>query len=1001
MSTIDEQEQNQDRELKQVEELAKRGAKSSFNAAKKAIKKGVKLLVDAIGWKYTLIITAVIIGVILLLCLFVFIITYIDGAWDADSESNAPYMVAQELGQVEEKLLSNESEQNNNDNSQEEEKVNLKASTLDIIKLDDNKGYSFDFDLDQRVENIIEKLKENKGRLDVYLSKDKQTEYLKTFIKAELVTQYPDLRSVEEMERDNVQDRILESTSDNFHGAIKVRRYKNGEEGSLLDYVDLDTFNSYIDNNNNEALNHFSLTEDMQLIVAQYNSTTTTTASDLPGTKGTDIKEGGYTTSTLDYKSMLAQHSMPFDFLWGLLVITQDEDFVYDLAKLALNSDIEIGIYDNITYTKVVKNTKYKETIDSDIQMKDLISGTTKSYTYTDENNYQVVEETVSTSNMPTLAINKAHTWIVNYDREYTYEATSMSSEEKSEPDKPLQSDIDEKLYENSSEINNTLRKRLDQAKESFKQLLRKNNEKIYNENASGGKSGTSQIISQVQEYKLADAIIATKTKLYQLETKTTTNIISRSYLEGEVTIEEKTDKNKEGNFVYLFTRYEKAYSRLMSAPEWFFKILQASQKASNMEDTIRYLLYKASGKDLGVTSLNLTLFDLSNFSSVSNSYELLKEYIHKWENSSGAPTNADGTMYKIISDGAGHPTVGYGVDINNSGYKAKFIAAGYPTEIGGYVPVEFVDAIEDEILESNIKAVKSKTSGLNLTEYQINALVSRSYQAGLAGALTKSRNGFSDFVAAYKSCWKSSDDLYEKGATTGDFTHPLFTKYMQYPTSSSLAGIPRRRKSEWTLFQTGYYDVLGKRHTTGGSIAAGGVGTLGVYTSSVGKKYNLYIQGGSSPWKNESYSKSNMASAGCGPTAEAIIASAYNGNITPSTTRADIVKRLGLGSNWSNATNIGASLKRLVPGINYSVGSFDETRIKNTLRSGGQVWLVVRSSRYTNNAHCIALIDYKEPGQVYVAHGSANSRPYGWDSLSYIRSVLSHGKPDVLYVGG
>ena len=33
------------------------------------------------------------------------------------------------------------------------------------------------------------------------------------------------------------------------------------------------------------------------------------------------------------------------------------------------------------------------------------------------------------------------------------------------------------------------------------------------------------------------------------------------------------------------------------------------------------------------------------------------------------------------------------------------------------------------------------------------------------------------------------------------------------------------------------------------------------------------------------------MGSSGCGPTAEPIIASAYNGKITPETTRADIVK--------------------------------------------------------------------------------------------------------------
>ena len=46
----------------------------------------------------------------------------------------------------------------------------------------------------------------------------------------------------------------------------------------------------------------------------------------------------------------------------------------------------------------------------------------------------------------------------------------------------------------------------------------------------------------------------------------------------------------------------------------------------------------------------------------------------------------------------------------------------------------------------------------------------------------------------------------------------------MSEPTTSEgrvLAGLVRRRKSEWTLFQTGYYDVLNKWHTDTGSIVA------------------------------------------------------------------------------------------------------------------------------------------------------------------------------------
>lgn len=46
-----------------------------------------------------------------------------------------------------------------------------------------------------------------------------------------------------------------------------------------------------------------------------------------------------------------------------------------------------------------------------------------------------------------------------------------------------------------------------------------------------------------------------------------------------------------------------------------------------------------------------------------------------------------------------------------------------------------------------------------------------------------------------------------------------------------------------------------------------------------------------------------------------------------------------------------------------------------------------------------MALIDYKDNNQVYVAHGTAKTRPSGWDSISAIKSYLKTSS--VVYVGG
>ena len=51
------------------------------------------------------------------------------------------------------------------------------------------------------------------------------------------------------------------------------------------------------------------------------------------------IEDGKYrsikyeiSTSTIDYKSVVQKYTMPFQYLWSLLVMTQDKEFVLGLA---------------------------------------------------------------------------------------------------------------------------------------------------------------------------------------------------------------------------------------------------------------------------------------------------------------------------------------------------------------------------------------------------------------------------------------------------------------------------------------------------------------------------------------------------------------------------------------------------------------------------------------------------------------------------------------------
>lgn len=298
--------------------------------------------------------------------------------------------------------------------------------------------------------------------------------------------------------------------------------------------------------------------------------------------------------------------------------------------------------------------------------------------------------------------------------------------------------------------------------------------------------------------------------------TLTTSDSIRNTYdTTGDMKVEELTNK-----YVNLYIK-EKMNDRLKE--EFFFDILENNEKTANLLDLTKYLMFLASNTDYGVTEFDFEdMFRFNNINGSGSQMGLLIEYIHYWEHSSPPPTSADGTKYIIENDGAGNAVVGYGVDIFNGGFAEEFRQAGYPTNIGGEVDKEFVDNLEKREIQECMDSIKSLTSGLNLTGYQLNALVSRAYNCGVGGAVTTNRGSPPmNFVDSYNSYWKESDDQFEAKNTNANFSHSLYTQYMAKPVTAInygyMPGLERRRKSEWTLFQTGYYDVLDKWHSEGG----------------------------------------------------------------------------------------------------------------------------------------------------------------------------------------
>lgn len=248
------------------------------------------------------------------------------------------------------------------------------------------------------------------------------------------------------------------------------------------------------------------------------------------------------------------------------------------------------------------------------------------------------------------------------------------------------------------------------------------------------------------------------------------------------------------------------------------FQIYKDGRSNTNLVDPLDYFITEPEYGSIDPATIENTPSGYVFSRIKAGGSSLLTEYIRQWEHgATPPPTNADGTKYIIENDGYGNAAVGYGVDIFNGGFADLFIENGYPTYVGGEVDIDFVDALEQQTINNMIDQVNSRVSGLGLKEYQIHALVSRAYNCGIGGAMDDNYSGISnlDFVDSYKAYWNNEkDDL--QGQSDANYEHKLYTTFMEYPRVASgqvSQGLIRRRKSEWRLFQTGYYDEIDKHY--------------------------------------------------------------------------------------------------------------------------------------------------------------------------------------------
>ena len=557
--------------------------------------------------------------------------------------------------------------------------------------------------------------------------------------------------------------------------------------------------------------------------VATWNETTEIVTSDDPEQEQKNVTQYSMITTKINYQQLTNEYKMPFDYLWALLVISQDKDFVLELADLVYNSEIEITIYDNLTENTTVMTdtyTKSTKVITDDIAVNVAYSGDNQiiynkneyggPFTKELEQQYTTTTTIITKTNTINIILTKANVWIADYtqkaEKQVAEPTTTQSSNDFEDDEYPSEDSPDKEDAIDTAGL-----------AEGFRQAKQREYLQTY-----------TNVITRVTNlwskyyYKTINRTV-----------NNTSTTLTTKYISSPAETIEKTDKkSEEDNFVTLFIKYRTARSNIISGLQILVQILNNSEDTVEMIDLTKYLLYKATGEDYGVTEYNIQIINPNSMNKVIGN--ALENYIKLWENGAlwayetGRSTKfpskyltADEKNYIVYEDGSyGHNNIAYGIatfissesnakvvhPLFGNGYynwQSNFSAYGIDVislSEGSLVDKSTVLTVLNDIISGFQSSVKGKIADylpeFNFSQAQMDALTAVCYQYG----------NINEFPDAYRN------SLDENGKLDAE---KLRRNYEPFNYSSTTYD---RKYANWLLFtQEKYTNASGEEVISGG----------------------------------------------------------------------------------------------------------------------------------------------------------------------------------------
>jgi len=413
--------------------------------------------------------------------------------------------------------------------------------------------------------------------------------YIRKFLEAQLVTETPHYEPV-----------IASGNAYNqkTYGQVYIYRANDQEyinensKATPMSWMSYSTMQEEAAKNNEKGINaiknHYSIDDEGKLVIAQWTKIETTGKAD----------EVIISLKHIDYKSAISQYTTPMNFFIYLTMVSQNPEFVSAVTDMVKNSRIELTIMD--TKTVNVEEEKYSFTRNTKTTHETKRQGVViNTYTTSRSRGVEQTTTTTTTTVVPTPKITYAKTWfseqritykIANQDPYHNYEKYTENEDsslaDDAEPGDP---------QANGSTSWNTNKCReitTDVTGTTYKEETRGN---VIDKTGEKGSNGVTQ-----DSYKN-----------------------ERRQVKNNFTVDDKT------TFLGLLddyfkipnsNRYEAAgKTNMVGGAEWLFGLMEKDGRLQNLEQVMRYVMYKYTGKEYGVKELDLSIFNIRDFSDLTS----------------------------------------------------------------------------------------------------------------------------------------------------------------------------------------------------------------------------------------------------------------------------------------------------------------------------------------------------------------------------------------------